>query len=138
MIGSESYSIPEHIREHVDLIKPTVHFLHRVPDDPAFLRKRSNVNLGDPSSFNGPKTNGATVTEAMSLATCDKFTTPACLRALYSIDYKPQVPKNNSFGIGAPRSVRLLASFSPLLVEFTPQAYVGSDLDMFFEFVFLI
>ncbi|KAH9953955.1 subtilisin-like protein [Russula dissimulans] len=116
-ISCESYSLPEYIREHVDLIKPTVHFLHRVPDDPAVLRKRSMVNLGDPSSFNGPKTNGATVTGALSLATCDTYTTLDCLRALYSIDYKPQVPDQNSMGI----------------VEFTPQAYLASDLENFFN-----
>jgi tripeptidyl-peptidase I len=96
------------------------------------------VNLGDPSSFNGPKTNGATVTGALSLATCDTYTTLDCLRALYSIDYKPQVPDQNSMGIGAPSPVRLLASFSPLLVEFTPQAYLASDLENFFKFAYLI
>jgi len=100
-------SIPEHIREHVDLIKPTVHFLHRAPDDPAVLRKRSNVHLGDPSSFNRPKTNGASVTWPMSLAICDKYIIPDSLRVLYSIDYKPKVPNENSFGIGGSSSVRL-------------------------------
>jgi tripeptidyl-peptidase-1 len=100
MIGCESYSVPEYVREHVDLIKPTVHFVHRIPDDPALLRKRATVKPGDPSSFNGPKTNGDTVTELLSLATCDRFTTLECLRKLYSINYKPQVPDKNSFGIG--------------------------------------
>ncbi len=92
--------MPDYIREHVDLIKPTVHFVHRLPDDPALLRKRSNTKLGSPSSSNGPKTNGATVTELLSLDNCDKFITPECLRALYSINYKPVVPHRNSYGIG--------------------------------------
>jgi tripeptidyl-peptidase-1 len=93
--------VPDHIRKHVDLIKPTVHFIHRFPDDPAVHRKRSNINLGAPSSSNGPKTNGATVTGPLSLDNCDKFITPACLRALYSIYYIPIVPQQNSYGIGA-------------------------------------
>ncbi|KAI0305653.1 subtilisin-like protein [Multifurca ochricompacta] len=115
-IGCESYSLPDHVREHVELIKPTVHFVHRVPDDPALSLKRSTNKLGAPSSYNGPKTNGAQVADALSLATCDKFITPECLRALYSIEYEPIVPHLNSYGI----------------VEFTPQAYLASDLDLFF------
>jgi hypothetical protein len=102
MIGCESYSVPDYVREHVDLIKPTVHFVHRIPDDPAPLRKRAFENLGAPSTTNGPKTNGVTVlgSDLLALKNCDKFTTPDCLRALYQIDYKPKVPSSNSFGIG--------------------------------------
>jgi len=102
VIGCESYSVPDHIREHVDLIKPTVHFAHRVPDDPAHLRKRSNNKLGSPTSHNGPKTNNAKVTELLSMDNCDQFITPDCLRKLYQINYKPVVPRENSYGIGAP------------------------------------
>lgn len=112
--------MPDYIRGHVDLIRPTVHFVHRLPEDPALHRKRSNTNLGAPSSFNGPKTNGATVTGPLSLENCDKFTTPACLRALYSIYYTPIVPRRNSYGIGMFSSVR----FTCLLL--TPSSRVHS------------
>ncbi|KAI0256020.1 subtilisin-like protein [Lactifluus subvellereus] len=112
----ESYSVPDYIREHVELIKPTVHFVHHLPDAPSSLRKRDK--LGAPDSIHGPKTIGTKVTslDSLSPANCDKFTTPDCLRALYNIYYKPQKPNDNPYGI----------------VEFTPQAYLGSDLDMFF------
>ncbi|KAI0256021.1 subtilisin-like protein [Lactifluus subvellereus] len=112
----ESYSVPEYMREHVELIKPTVHFVHRLPDVPSSLHKRGKLGAPDPNQ--GPKTTGTKVTNAnsLSLANCDKFITPDCLRALYNIDYKPRCPNQNSFGI----------------VEFTPQAYLASDLDMFF------
>lgn len=92
--------MPDHIREHVELIKPTVHFVHRLPENPSPLRKRDN--LGAPNSSNGPKTNGVKVTDfgLLSLENCDKFTTPDCLRALYNINYEPCVPNNNTFGIG--------------------------------------
>ncbi|KAI9509937.1 subtilisin-like protein [Russula earlei] len=119
-ISCESYSLPDHIREHVELIKPTVHFVHRVPDDPALLRKRSKTHLGAPTQSSGPKTNGATVTEPMTLTNCDRFTTPECLRRLYSINYKPAAPQLNSYGI----------------VEFTPQAYLANDLNLFFRTFF--
>lgn len=136
MTGCESYSLPDYIREHVDLVKPTVHFVHRIPGDPALRKRSPSIKLGDPSSFNGPKTNGDKVTELLSLDNCDKFTTPACLRALYSIDYKPVVPECNSYGIGVSSSVRLShLLLTPRPVEFTPQAYIGSDLDLFFASV---
>ncbi|KAH9978694.1 subtilisin-like protein [Lactifluus volemus] len=105
-ISCESYSVPDHVHEHVELIKPTVHFVHRIPDDPALLRKRSDSGL--PLSI-GPKTKGVIVTgsDVLDLASCDQFTTPECLRRA----------DLNSFGI----------------VEFTPRAYLASDLDMFFH-----
>lgn len=106
-IGCESYSVPEDIREHVDLIRPTVHFFHH---DSSKSPEHSDTTLDKAPTFNHvPKT--------PSLDDCDKFITPQCLRKLYSIDYKPEVPQLNSLGI----------------LEFTPQAYLGSDLDLFFS-----
>ncbi|TBU54464.1 subtilisin-like protein [Dichomitus squalens] len=116
-IGCHSYSVPEDIREHIDLIKPTVHFLHRVPT-PNQLRKRS---FERPSTHikQGPKLKADTsplATVPQDLSTCDEEITLDCLRALYSIDYTPVSTDTNTFGI----------------LEFTPQAFLQSDLDMFF------
>lgn len=47
---------------------------------------------------------------------CDQQITPGCLRALYGINYEPKKGIPNALGI----------------VEYTPQSYVPSDLDMFF------
>ncbi|KAI0063498.1 subtilisin-like protein [Artomyces pyxidatus] len=115
-IGCHSYSVPEHVREHVELIKPTVHFNHRAVA-PSRSRKRENPNLGSPSSNNGPKTNGVKVTLPPTLDNCDEFITPDCLRALYQIKYHPIATHKNSYGI----------------VEFTPQSYLPGDLDLFFQ-----
>lgn len=68
-----------------------------------------------------------------SLDYCDKYITPQCLRSLYSIDYKPVVPQLNSLGIGVSSFTNSLAFFLTHPVEFTPQTYVGSDLDLFFS-----
>jgi tripeptidyl-peptidase-1 len=114
-IGCLSYSVPEHISDHVEIIKPTLHFNHRIPEDPARLHKRAN--LGQPSSNDGPKTNRVKVDTTLSLANCDEFITPECLRALYDFYYIPNATAKNSYGI----------------VEFTPQAYLASDLDLFFK-----
>lgn len=96
--GCHSYSVPVHIKEHIDLIKPTVHFSHTVPSAP--FQKRSFQPIGMPSSSTGPKTNGVKVKEPPSLVNCDEIITPDCLRALYSIDYKPVATRKNSYGIG--------------------------------------
>lgn len=95
--GCHSYSVPLHIREHIDLIKPTVQFNHRVTSNP--LHKRFG-GLGVPSSRNGPKTNGKKVTITPSLDNCDTLITLDCLRALYSVDYTPVSTAKNSYGIG--------------------------------------
>lgn len=48
--------------------------------------------------------------------TCDQFITPACLEELYNFTLGSESNPGNSYGI----------------VEYTPQSYVPSDLDMFF------
>ncbi|KAJ7624321.1 subtilisin-like protein [Mycena polygramma] len=109
--GCHNYSVPADVREHVDLIKPTVQFNHRVPA-PRLKKRTTNphTNL---------KSNGVKVSSAkqLSLDTCDQFITPDCLRALYNFaSYTPRETKKNTFGI----------------VEFTPQAFLAPDLDLFF------
>ncbi|KAH9176552.1 subtilisin-like protein [Lactarius sanguifluus] len=91
----------EHISDHVEIIKPTVHFNHRVSKDPTRLSKRANPNhLGQPFGDRGPKTNGATINAAFTLANCNQFITPDCLRALYNFTYTPVATAQNSYGIG--------------------------------------
>lgn len=132
--GCYSYSVPEDIREHIDLIKPTVHFLHRVPI-PDQLQKRS---FERPSTHikMGPKTDGTVVDVPPNLANCDETITLDCLRALYSIDYTPVSTDKNTFGICECPTVQLRGVRVGLIgvrpVEFTPQAFLQSDLDMFF------
>ena len=100
MPGCHEYSVPEHIREHVDIIKPTVHFTQTVsPRNPV---KRSFERIGMPGTtfHGGPKTNGELVKITPVLENCDEAITPDCLRALYSINYTPVETKKNTFGIG--------------------------------------
>jgi tripeptidyl-peptidase-1 len=56
--------------------------------------------------------------DSNDLSNCDVRVTPPCYRALYNIPKEPTIraASKNSFAI----------------VEYTPQAYVGSDLDLFF------
>ncbi|KAJ6617128.1 subtilisin-like protein [Mycena sp. CBHHK59/15] len=62
-----------------------------------------------------PVLTGAVHTILDELSACDVQITPACLRALYEFVYTPVAAHRNSLGI----------------VEYTPQAYVPADLDMF-------
>ncbi|TFK74739.1 subtilisin-like protein [Pluteus cervinus] len=111
--GCHSYSLPKHIQEHVDLIKPTVHFNHR--PKPQQKIKRAG-NIGQPG-INGPKQSSKKVHITPSLENCDQFITLDCLRALYDFHYTPVATHKNTFGI----------------VEFTPQAFLAGDLDLFFK-----
>ncbi|KAF8194206.1 Pro-kumamolisin, activation domain-containing protein [Pholiota molesta] len=111
--GCHNYSVPAHVREHIDLIRPTVQFNHR--PSPLALRKRGG-GLGMPSARTGPKRSAKLVTITPTLENCDENITLDCLRALYSVNYTPVATAKNSYGI----------------VEFTPQAFLAADLDLFF------
>jgi len=97
-IGCEFYSVPEDVREHVDLIRPTVHFSHHVHGDQSESSEHSDTTLNKAPLVNNPISH--VPKDGPSLNHCDKYTTPQCLRMLYSIDYKPKLPQLNSFGIG--------------------------------------
>ncbi|KAF5315002.1 hypothetical protein D9619_007273 [Psilocybe cf. subviscida] len=113
--GCHNYSVPAHVREHIDLIRPTVQFNHRATPQNG-LRKRMG-GLGMPNGRNGPKKSDKAVTITPSLDNCDTLITLDCLRALYDVNYTPVATAKNSRDAN---------------VEFTPQAFLGPDLDLFF------
>lgn len=129
-VACTEYSIPSHLKEHIDMVYPTVHFdiktRPHTRHDPVRreLSKREMVpgvykGLGAPGSGSLPKGGyslGSHHKNMSDLATCDEFITPDCLRALYQFPVNRNAANGNSYGI----------------VEYTPQAYVPSDLDLFF------
>ena len=79
---------------------PTVHF-------DAKLTRRSDEDtarsVGQPGSGSSPKIGGTVDAVEISptdVSTCDEYITPACLRALYGLDYTPIATSKNSYGIG--------------------------------------
>ncbi|KAJ7200325.1 subtilisin-like protein, partial [Mycena pura] len=112
-LGCHSYSVPAHVQEHVDLIKPTIQFNHHVRSPKFGKRSSTPLSTNIKSTI---KTNGVKVNTNPDLATCDEVITLDCLRALYNFHYTPSQTSRNTFGI----------------VEFTPQAFLAADLDMFF------
>ena len=132
-IACEQYSIPEHLTEHIDIVTPTVHFDKRI-GMPRRLQKHAHLPtplrelnrrtiatphglLGSPSDSSNPKKGTAITNALMTLENCDTMITPTCLRALYDAPAGTLANKNNSLGI----------------VEYTPQAFLQSDLNMWFK-----
>lgn len=136
-VACEKYHIPEHLVEHIDVVTPTVHFDQRVghdrtnqykemPEDAVEeLKKRQLAKreipvtgiVGRPTDASNPKQGADIFNAMMDLSQCNTMITPECLRALYKIPQGSTASNNNTLGI----------------VEYTPQAFLQSDLDMFFK-----
>ena len=97
--GCYNYSVPRYLQQHVDLIKPTVHFDHRPA--PNSLQKRTG-SLGQPFLSTDPNmlSKPMVTLPTPSMKNCDKMITLDCLRSLYKIDYTPRSTDKNTFGIG--------------------------------------
>ncbi|ESZ93201.1 Pro-kumamolisin [Sclerotinia borealis F-4128] len=145
-VACHEYSIPRHLSEHIDFVTPTVHFDKRIgaprkqlqddKDLPAplqalnrrakELRKRAGLGvpdiksigkMGSPEDASNPK-QGADIKNAlMSLEDCDTMITIQCLRALYNFPPGSKSATNNTLGV----------------VEYTPQAFLQTDLNMWFK-----
>lgn len=132
-VACEEYSIPSHLSEHIDIVTPTVHFDKKIgtprriqnheklPTPLHELNRRELQTphgiLGSPNDASNPK-QGATVQNAlMTLENCDTMITPPCLQALYNVPAGTKAGQNNTLGV----------------VEFTPQAFLQSDMDMWFK-----
>ncbi|KAH9833454.1 peptidase S8/S53 domain-containing protein [Rhodofomes roseus] len=122
----EKYHLPEDVAKHVEIVTPTLHFDVKPKSKPVQLEKRDAPSSGSAAAHavgqpgfgaSFPKTSG-TIQPVVdpALAYCDEQIVPDCLRVLYSFDYTPVAPERNSIAI----------------VEYTPEAYVATDLDMFF------
>jgi tripeptidyl-peptidase-1 len=86
----DEYSVPPHLREDIDFIKPTIHF-----EDYAQVKKKRGNSLRRPieRSRAPVRSSPTSVIEAdgrfspniqYNLSNCDQYTTPDCLRVLYN------------------------------------------------------
>jgi tripeptidyl-peptidase-1 len=124
-VACDEYSLPSDIRKHVDFILPSVHFDSRIGPrsegrDRLKSREADRVRIGDPQSDGWLPKAVQWIDKSdlhHELVGCDQQTTPECLRALYGIPVNEEAVEGNSFGVA----------------EFTPQAYVPTDLDIFFS-----
>ncbi|KAM0718499.1 hypothetical protein Q7P37_005569 [Cladosporium fusiforme] len=123
-VACNEYSLPLEIQQHVDFVYPSVHFdaqlaSPREKRDWNANRDYTNEHISEPSTGKLASTVQWIDKSELdhTLKDCDKQTTPGCLRALYGFPKNYEAVDGNSFG----------------LVEFTPQAYVPTDLDIFFS-----
>ncbi|KAF5364916.1 hypothetical protein D9758_008161 [Tetrapyrgos nigripes] len=134
-VVSTPYHLPAHIAPHVEVVIPTVDF--NVGPMKHFKRASSvnlatstssgidSTNLNDENNENdalNPQPHRIVSTIYNDLSHCDEQMTPKCLRALYGFDY---VPSQGSNEMGTGNSIGI--------VEYTPQAYLQTDLDKFFR-----
>ncbi|KAG9312119.1 peptidase S8/S53 domain-containing protein [Chiua virens] len=113
-IACDMYHLPKNIAPHVDFVTPSIHFDVKLTHHDSTEPARS---VGQPGSGNGPKTTGKlNAPLPTDLSTCNEYITLECLHVLYGLEDTPSSTPKNTFGI----------------VEYTPQAYLQSDLDMFF------
>ncbi|KUJ13659.1 Pro-kumamolisin [Mollisia scopiformis] len=80
------------------------------------LERRGGI-LGSANDQSNPKQGPQVLNALMTLENCDTMITPPCLQALYNAPPGSMSMKNNTLGV----------------VEYTPQAFLQSDLDMYFK-----
>lgn len=129
-IACDSYSVPQELTQHIDLIMPTVHFDTKIVSNPNEDKKKEkrdipdNVKPGRPGdgflpkkgpTIKGPGADPDIAPQPFALSTCNTQITPDCLRALYNL------PNGT------------LAKSSYGIVEYTPQAFLQSDLNLFYS-----
>jgi tripeptidyl-peptidase-1 len=83
-LAVEDYSVPAHIRDHIDFITPTVHFDATVKQTPKRRDLERRDIKGKPVSHAMQGAQVSAQETTYNLTNCDKYTTPDCLRALYS------------------------------------------------------
>ncbi|CZR57887.1 related to tripeptidyl-peptidase I [Phialocephala subalpina] len=122
-VACDAYNVPRHVQSHIDFITPTIHFDTKIVprfDHRTRERKRSGTGFGPWGKPWLPKASPVANPTLNNLQDCSNNVTPDCLRALYGIPTLPPTMRTNpgnSFGV----------------VEYTPQSYMGSDLDKFFS-----
>ncbi|KAJ6622436.1 Pro-kumamolisin, activation domain-containing protein [Mycena sp. CBHHK59/15] len=104
-ISCTAYHVPAHLRHHIDLITPTLHFTAIISSNTPYVTHpaRSATNTTAPSvlrPFSLAVPAGLTAQQYLDLSKCDQHMTPICLRALYGLSsYTPKATALNSFGI---------------------------------------
>lgn len=106
----------------IDFITPTIHFDTRINPDPADdVAKLKKRTIDTAALLSTTIKQGSTFTTLSALTktlrNCSDYITPDCLRALYEI----------------PRVTTTTQKYPLGIVEYTPQSYLQSDLNMFFD-----
>ena len=126
-VACDSYSVPEHISKHVNIITPTLHFetkyvRHGSKRDGMFVSNPSHKDFDEiPPKVETEDLESGDITaldEGPNYQDCVKKVTPACLRFLYGIPAATTTPSGNN---------------SIAIVEYNGNSYNPEDLDKFFD-----
>jgi tripeptidyl-peptidase-1 len=114
--GTEEYSVPAMIQRHIDFITPTLNFdvqtIRNQPKSNGFKNSPSK----DVQSVGAGLASNAISANVQDLSSCNQQITPLCLQTLYNFaNYQQKSSAQNNYGI----------------VEFTPQSFIQTDLDLF-------
>ncbi|KAK4235446.1 peptidase S8/S53 domain-containing protein [Achaetomium macrosporum] len=86
-----SYSVPDHVAAHIDLVQPTTRFGHLGAQKSSVFEMYPLEMEGDAA----PDTKAKFVADPLAPAECERGITPDCLRKLYNIHYKPAASDAN-------------------------------------------
>lgn len=100
-----SYSVPDALASHVDLVQPTTRFGHLARHrstifEKVYLDEAAEADVNEKVANNAAANDAAAVstttdaTAAADAAPCTTTVTPACLKALYNIAYTPATDGN--------------------------------------------
>lgn len=91
LVRTTSWSLPRSLHDHITTIQPTTAFLRANPKGDTVLTVPVEVDLSELTAA----ANSTTINSNCNFGGM----TPRCLRILYNtVNYKPQVPNNNSVG----------------------------------------
>ncbi|TFY67410.1 hypothetical protein EVJ58_g1640 [Rhodofomes roseus] len=97
LVRTTSYSLPEHLHAHVDVVQPTTAFSRFTPMRTTYYSFRANaaVPQSDGAKIAVPYASGGQIA-----ASCNGTITPTCLLELYNATgYTPQVPGENKIAV---------------------------------------
>ncbi|KAH9837729.1 peptidase S8/S53 domain-containing protein [Rhodofomes roseus] len=97
IVRTTSYSLPEHLHAHIDVVQPTTAFSRFTPMRTTYHSFRANATVpqSDGAKIAVPYASGGQVA-----ASCNGTITPACLLELYNATgYTPQVPGQNKIAV---------------------------------------
>lgn len=116
-----SYSLPEHLHEHIEVIQPTTIF-SRFSSKKAVYHSFRAITANSESS--GLTIAVPSASEGQVAASCNGTLTPECLLELYNATgYTPQVPGENKIGVtGYLEQYANYADYEQFLEEIVPYA----------------
>ncbi|KAF5391139.1 hypothetical protein D9757_003008 [Collybiopsis confluens] len=106
-VACDEYYLPDHIKPHVDIVMPSVHFDSLIRTRPKPMTRENDLLKSQITVVN---------TTFPGIGHCDTQISLDCLRALYNFYHTPEACEQNSYGI----------------VEYTPQTFRQEDMDLFF------